>query len=252
MQHTSRLHSRAKPNATTKLRGRTALHVVSGGRQVSLVRALVNAKAKINKRDTEGNTPLYVAVERGHSAEVVREMLELKASPNIPSKCSQTALMAATWKGKLSVIRALLFFKADTTIKDKHGQTAETQARSNGHRKASDLIKNFPSKIQAMMLRYCMDALSLSCFKGCEEVALVVLMYVAGDLHETRHTYVPRSPLERIKLEYLNAEEEAVLNHAGTRTAPRRKGKDQKRGAFVEDNGDQTDSSVDSLTDKFD
>ena len=102
---------------------------------VEVVRFLVEeGKADVDKATTDvGATPLFIAAQIGHT-EVVRFLVEEgKADVDKVNKKNQTPINIAVFKGRLEVVHFLLSKGADCTIKDKWGDTPETNARAQGH-----------------------------------------------------------------------------------------------------------------------
>jgi len=210
------LDAKADPNLRTKKHGRVALHVIGGSRQVTMVQLLVENSARINMKDNDGNTPVRAAVDRSQD-KVVRHLLENKANPSLPNKVNQTPLMAAAWGGQLASTRALLFFKADIGHTDKGGKKAATLASEHGRHSLAKLILEWPQHRRRILGRYLvclLDNLSRS-----TEVSLLIMEYLNGDLEETGVSFAPGSPLEQLKLQYLDAEEERDRKGAGKRSS---------------------------------
>jgi ankyrin repeat protein len=75
------------------------------------VRVLLDAKAEVNARDSDGKTALMIASEAGH-ADVVRVLLDAKADVNAKAGVT-TALREATLNGHADVVQLLKNAGAD-------------------------------------------------------------------------------------------------------------------------------------------
>eukprot|EP00475_Leptophrys_vorax_P027385 TRINITY_DN3905_c1_g1_i1.p2 TRINITY_DN3905_c1_g1~~TRINITY_DN3905_c1_g1_i1.p2 ORF type:complete len:387 (-),score=97.58 TRINITY_DN3905_c1_g1_i1:23-1183(-) len=80
---------------------------------------------EIDFRNGEGKSPLFVAVERGYSLDVVRLLLEKGADPNLCDDADTPMLVFPLMRsGSESIVRLLLQFKADVhKAVDDTGQT---------------------------------------------------------------------------------------------------------------------------------
>ncbi len=109
--------------------------------QLEIARLLLEYGAGVNEQNKDGNTPLRVAAERGHS-EVVKLLLETnKVDINRPDNRDRTALMFAARKGHLEVVKLLLETnKTDINKRDEGGETALGDAVGFGHLKIVKLL----------------------------------------------------------------------------------------------------------------
>jgi ankyrin repeat protein len=137
--------------------GWTALHEAVDGDYVDSARALINAGADVNPRETEegytplawaahkgalgavtllleagadhaastlkGQTALYEAVAASHM-DVARALIKAGADLNARDKDGFTPLMIAGQQGDLDMVELLLGAGADRTVKDNRGRTA--------------------------------------------------------------------------------------------------------------------------------
>jgi ankyrin repeat protein len=104
---------------------------------------LLAAGAEANTQDEDGFTALMFAASRGNVL-MVKALIEAKADLNRTTKIHQsrltgeiwggsTALMVAAEKGHKDVVKLLILGGADLSIKNKAGQTALDWARNEGH-----------------------------------------------------------------------------------------------------------------------
>ena len=82
---------------------------------------LLDAKADLNARNSDGATALIVASENGH-ADVVRVLLDAKADVNAKDNYGGTAPMLASQSGHADVVRVLLAAKVDVNAKTSEGR----------------------------------------------------------------------------------------------------------------------------------
>lgn len=90
-----------------------------------MMEAILNAGADINERDESGQTPLHHAITTDGTVDNVRFLLEHGADINARNEDGVTPLMLARYLGCDAVADLLIQYGADTTLKDKNGDTAQ-------------------------------------------------------------------------------------------------------------------------------
>lgn len=102
--------------------GRTALHHAADNNQVQAMRALLDAKASVDKEDTEGATALYISAgKEGDTA--VKLLLGWGAKVNHTTKTAATPLHMACSVGQVDTIKTLGSAKADFNAMTIEGGT---------------------------------------------------------------------------------------------------------------------------------
>mgnify|MGYP002421025805 CR=1 FL=1 len=76
----------------------------------------------VNKRDAEGNTPLYYACLKGFR-DIVSLLLDSDADVSIANNCSETPLHAVARSGNKEIIGKLVQYGAELDATDKEGRT---------------------------------------------------------------------------------------------------------------------------------
>ncbi|KAM5205775.1 LOW QUALITY PROTEIN: ankyrin repeat domain-containing protein 7 [Hipposideros larvatus] len=110
--------------------GNTALHYAVCGRNVSLVRKLLEHHANLEAQNKDGYTPLLLAITE-NNAEIVEFLLKRGADVNALDKNQRTALMLIL-RDEPSSVSLLLQQEVDLTCQDIYGFTAEEYASFNG------------------------------------------------------------------------------------------------------------------------
>ena len=88
-----------------------------------------NVNAKVNEA---GRTALILATERGY-IEIVKLLLDKGVDVNTRYNAGQTALMIASYQGYIEIVRALIAKGADVNARDFLGDTPTTLAAEKNH-----------------------------------------------------------------------------------------------------------------------
>ncbi|CAI8021638.1 Kinase D-interacting substrate of 220 kDa, partial [Geodia barretti] len=120
--------------------GRTELHDAAERGDVEAVERLLSTSVNINSRtEDEGDTALLLASHRGH-VEVVRLLLKAGAAVFIPDKCCRTPLYWASFYGHRAVVELLLENGADVSICSEDGFSPLYVASGKGHSDVVDIL----------------------------------------------------------------------------------------------------------------
>ena len=121
---------------------RTALMYASFNGQTSIAKMLIEAGADVNAQDTVGTSALMFAASAPSGSETVQVLLDAGAKINmIDNNEHFTALMWAAAEGQVENVKLLLKHKADASLKDVDGDTAESFAAKKGHTAIAQLLK---------------------------------------------------------------------------------------------------------------
>ena len=125
-----------------------------GSADAATVRSLIQAGAKPDEVDAEGNTALHYAAARG-KVEAVKALLEHKANPNIADAAGDTPLLFLIKNnvrlnpggiGLPETIKALIKGGANPKLKTREGQNAPQLAKSLGREDLAKIIKGASAK----------------------------------------------------------------------------------------------------------
>eukprot|EP01059_Diplonema_ambulator_P004828 TRINITY_DN14570_c0_g1_i3.p1 TRINITY_DN14570_c0_g1~~TRINITY_DN14570_c0_g1_i3.p1 ORF type:complete len:272 (+),score=35.89 TRINITY_DN14570_c0_g1_i3:74-889(+) len=122
---------------------RTALHCAAKLGLVDSVTALVHLGADINRLDTNGLTPLQVAIKESSSVATITTLVRLGADISFPDPIGRTPLHNAILFGTTGSVPELLRLGANPTPKDATGRNPFSTA-----------LKSFNIR-SAWLLRYC-------------------------------------------------------------------------------------------------
>ncbi|XP_032231090.2 kinase D-interacting substrate of 220 kDa isoform X2 [Nematostella vectensis] len=112
--------------------GQTPLIIASEKGNVEIVHELLKRNAEVNAQDEDGWTALIAACKEGCS-EVAKELLESGARLQLADVGGWTPLVWASYKGHAEIVKDLLAFGADPNEKGQHGMTALIWASGRGH-----------------------------------------------------------------------------------------------------------------------
>lgn len=112
--------------------GETPLYIASEAGNVEVLEMLIKNGAIVNEKVNEGYFPLFVASTNGH-VEVVKVLIQNGANLNEKDNFDVTSLYIASQAGHIKVVRELLLHKAIVDVKSKDGTTALMIASGMGH-----------------------------------------------------------------------------------------------------------------------
>lgn len=112
-----------------------------------MVRCLLDSKAKPNKKDISGNTPLIYACSNGYH-EVAALLLQHGASINVCNNKGNTALHEAVIEKHVFVVELLLLHGASVQVVNKRQCTAIDCAEQNS--KIMELLQVVPSCVASV------------------------------------------------------------------------------------------------------
>jgi len=102
----------------------TALHQCVRLKNVEMMKILLENKPKLEIEDVDGETPTFVA-SSSYAPEVMKELLNAGANPNVRSEDGWTCIMMATREGDYESTKALLEAGADLWLgRDMFGRSA--------------------------------------------------------------------------------------------------------------------------------
>ncbi len=117
--------------------GETALHLVTGRRDLTWMSFLIGKGANVNMRDAKGVTPLVLACNLGF-IEGVELLVNNGARVDEANNAGETPLISAVHSRNIAMMRVLLKAGADPDRADNSGRTARDYALLDG--KGSNLI----------------------------------------------------------------------------------------------------------------
>lgn len=122
--------------------GRTALMLASYNGHTEVTELLLEKGANIDAQNADGRTPLIFAAS-GPFPETVDLLLKAGADPNATDQVEGwSPLMFAAAGGHKEVVQTLLNHNANSSLKDKDGETAIDFAKNNNHTEIVNLLKN--------------------------------------------------------------------------------------------------------------
>ncbi|CAG0900193.1 unnamed protein product [Cyprideis torosa] len=130
----------ADPNSVAHATSRrwdfTPLHIAA---TPETARLLLEYKAKVNVKNSNGCTPLLLATLNGRHS-VVEVLLAHGADPNVPDDGGRSPLFIATEKGHLLVADVLFALGADPNVTDWFGHSPLFVATEKGHHEVVEVL----------------------------------------------------------------------------------------------------------------
>ena len=114
-------------------------HDISKDVKLALIVDFACLGADVHEKDSEGNTVLMWASERG-CKEVVDTLLEKGADVNAKNKIGRTALMEASENGHKEVVELLIKNGANLDARGMSDETALIKASRNGHKEVVEVL----------------------------------------------------------------------------------------------------------------
>ena len=120
--------------------GQTPLMMIGEDTTSEMIWDLINAGAKINLRDHDGDTALISAAEVDN-VEALKVLLDAGAKVNETNNDGQTALIVAAQNNLVHNVRALILAGANVNARDKEGKSALMYALDEDHKAVVRLLK---------------------------------------------------------------------------------------------------------------
>ena len=162
-----------------------------------------------NIKDTNGETPLYLACENSHT-ELVKLLLEHGADANIKSEYGYTPLYRACDKDNTEVVKLLLEHGADVNSKDNYGNTLLYSACKNNNTELAKLLLEYGADVN-IKNKYGGTLLYWACLKNNTELVKLLLDYGAWkdlNVNNLPNYITNRKEIEELVLSYLNKNKE--------------------------------------------
>lgn len=155
------------------------LHHATIARDNPRIEYLLKRGARIDARDTDGQTPLMVAAKAGDLS-IINGLLEYKADPNAQDNDGWTAAMHAVRLNEPKIFRLLGKHKADFNLIDKDGMTALAMAVLDNKANAAVAMLDNNANPDFTMGAAKYNALMLAVKKGNQQLAQTLLQYKAN------------------------------------------------------------------------
>jgi len=109
---------------------------------IDSIKGLLDAGADVNKKSSNGEFILHIAVDEGHE-EIVRLIIANGGDVNAQGMSKMTPLLIAVGRGRVEILRLLIENGADVNVKSAEGMAPLSSASNRGHREIVEhLIAN--------------------------------------------------------------------------------------------------------------
>jgi len=136
----------AKTDIPITQAGQTVLHSAAHAGHAEIVRLLLDAKATVDVKSKSGQTPLFFAIAGSH-VDAASCLLGAGANPNIKDMSRLTPLFYAANNGKLPIVKTLIDAGADPEARDPEGRTPADWATKKGHKGVADYLLAAPKSV---------------------------------------------------------------------------------------------------------
>ena len=115
---------RCNPNLQASFSKNAPLHIaVKCGQDDTIVQLLSHKECDLNIQNREGDAPLHIAVRQGKTTAI--SQLLIHSNLNVQNREGDTPLHIACFKKTLRIVRLLLEMRCSTNIPNKKGETAQ-------------------------------------------------------------------------------------------------------------------------------
>ena len=139
------IEAEADPNLKDNS-GRTALYLAVQTANAEAAKLLIDAGAVMNAADNDGITPFALAAESGLAKLVGMYLSYPDFDVDLQDEIGRTALMLASEKGHIDVVKLLLDAGADVKVTDKMGRTALSMAERRRRKEVVQLLTEAGAK----------------------------------------------------------------------------------------------------------
>lgn len=167
------IESKCDVNQTTTTLRRTALHFAVLNHRMACMILLIGAKAKLDSKDTFGNSPCHYAADDGY-CQILDVLIRRGADVNSQDITSKTPLMKAVRNIKTDAVLKLIRANCNLNITDRNSDMALHYAARNGGVDIIDLLMASGSQVDVQNYwgrTPCMEAV---CYNRREAVALLI------------------------------------------------------------------------------
>ncbi|PVD30759.1 hypothetical protein C0Q70_10034 [Pomacea canaliculata] len=167
------IESKCDVSLTTTTLRRTALHFAVLRHRIGCILLLINAGAKLDAKDTFGNTPCHYAADDGH-CQILDVLIRKGVNVNSQDITSKTPLMKAVRNNKTDAVLRLLRASADLNITDRNSDMALHYAARNGCTDIIDILLSGGSLIDVQNYWGRSPLMEAVCYNHKESVALLI------------------------------------------------------------------------------
>jgi ankyrin repeat protein len=119
------------------------LHFASQMNDLNKVRQLLQQNINVNAVSDDGWTALHFAAFKGYN-EVARALLDAKINPNIQGKIyNRTALHYAVDRENVEMVKLILSYNPNVTLRDKSNKTPLDIAKQKGLTEIAEMIEEY-------------------------------------------------------------------------------------------------------------
>jgi ankyrin repeat protein/mRNA-degrading endonuclease RelE of RelBE toxin-antitoxin system len=172
-------------------KGFASLHIAAENGSVDIVNMLAIAQANVNIQSFVGQQTALHLSSCGGRYNVVKNLLEHKANPNIQKANGATPLYIATEKGFINIVRLLFVFHADPDIPHVYGYTPLHVACEMNNPEILEILLTNNANPNATSKKQLTTPLRIACALGNPNSVHLLLNAQADINAEDKYKYTP-------------------------------------------------------------
>ncbi|KAK6166725.1 hypothetical protein SNE40_023356 [Patella caerulea] len=218
------IESKCDVNRTTTTLRRTALHFSVLRHKIACMLLLIAAGAKLDAKDTFGNSPCHYAADDGY-CQILDVLIRRGVNVNSKDITSKTPLMKAVRNNKTDAVLRLLRANSDLNITDRNSDMALHYAARNGCVDIIDILLSAGSLIDVQNYWGRTPLMEAVCYNHREAIAR--LIEVSCDLNRREfktgdtalHIAIKRNYSAVVDLLLAAGSRHDIYNHQGETAA---------------------------------
>lgn len=214
------IEAKCDVNHTTGTLRRTALHFAVQSHKMACMLLLIGAGAKLDAKDTFGNSPCHYAADDGY-CQILDVLIRRGVNVNSQDITSKTPLMKAVRNNKTDAVLRLLRASADLNITDRNCDMALHYAARNGCVDISDILLSAGSLINVQNYWGRSPLMEAVCYNHKEVVQLLLSASCDVNRREFKtgdtalHIAIKRNYTRVVELLLAAGSRHDVYNHQG-------------------------------------
>lgn len=218
------IESKCDVNLTTAVLRRTALHFAVLQHKIACLLLLLGAGAKIDAKDTFGNSPCHYAADDGY-CQILDVITRRGGNVNTQDITSKTPLMKAVRNNKTDAVLRLIRAQCNLNLVDRNSDMALHYAARNGCADILDILLSSGSHFDVQNYWGRTPLMEAVCYNHKDTVALLIQANCDLDRREFKtgdtalHIAIRRNYTSVVELLLAAGSRHNIFNHQGETAA---------------------------------